>query len=87
MSTSSDPKLSSILNKSGLDVFLEELKADLEEIKTTIKDLPTNERITMLESRVDSLESDRKWMVRAVVGAVFVGMIGMIFAARQLGAV
>ena len=98
--SATDQKLPYILNKTGLDVFLEEIKDDIKEIKETIKELPTNERITNLEDRVtsleaqvkdkagkervESLERDRLWFVRIVVGAVLTAILGYVIVTGKI---
>ncbi len=89
--SATDQKLPSILNKTGLDVFLEELKDDIAEIKETLKELPTNERVHLLENRLDgledrikSIERDRVWIVRAIVGAVLTAILGYVIVTGKL---
>lgn len=37
--------------------------------------------LTALETRVTSLEDDKKWLVRLVIGFIILGLLGVLFAA------
>ena len=67
---------------------LQEIKQELERVKTLLEELPTtvdlklkvyDERVNVANHRIADLEEANKWLRRAIVGAIIVGVVAMYF--------
>ena len=67
---------------------LQEIKQELERVKTLLEELPTtvdlklkvyDERVNVANHRIADLEEANKWLWRAIVGAIIVGVVALYF--------
>jgi hypothetical protein len=73
-------------------VHIAELRGDLRRTQADIKNLiqalaalPTSRDLRAIEARIESLESSRDWVVKAVVGAYVAGTGVVALFSRKLG--
>lgn len=59
-------------------------KAHNDKLDSIINNFAPKEALATLSARVDSLESDRKWIVRLVVGAVVFAVLALIGVGMKL---